>query len=151
MCDRFVPPHFRKDLLLKLQRLHQGTLSVDAYFKELETLLIQVDMHENEEAKMIRFVSGLRRDIQNVVGLHQYSSLQNLVHLAIKVESQISKKNALKILIMMAITTTLGKIKTNLFQSILLKNHLSKLGILSLQLLILSHQQNRLVRNVLNA
>jgi len=96
MRDKFVPPHFRKDLLLKLQRLHQGTLSVDAYFKELETLLIQVDIHENEEAKMARFVSGLRRDIQDVVELHQYSSLQNLVHLAIKVEAQISKKNALK-------------------------------------------------------
>ena len=69
---------------------------MDAYFKELETLLIHVNMHENEEAKMARFVSGLRRDIQNVVELHEYSSLQNLVHLAIKVESQISKKNALK-------------------------------------------------------
>jgi len=96
MRDRFVPPHFRKYLLLKHQRLHQGTLSVDAYFKDLETLLIQVDMHENEEAKMARFVSGLMRDIQNVVELHEYSSLQNLVHLAIKVESQISKKNAFK-------------------------------------------------------
>ena len=51
MRDRFVPPHFRKDLLLKLERLHQGTLSVDAYFKELDTLLIKVNMHENEEAK----------------------------------------------------------------------------------------------------
>ena len=96
MCDRFVPPHFRKDLLLKLQRLHQGMLSVDADFKELDTLLIRIDMHENEEAKMARFVSGLRRDIQNVGELHEYSSLQNLVHLAIKVESQLSKKNAFK-------------------------------------------------------
>jgi len=50
MRDRFVSSHFRKDLLLKLQRLHQDTLSVDTYFKELETLLIQVNMHENEKA-----------------------------------------------------------------------------------------------------
>jgi len=96
MRNRFVPPHFRKDLLLKLQRLHQGTLSVDAYFKELDTLLIRIDMHENEKAKMARFMSGLKWDIQNVVELHEYSSLQNLVHLAIKVETQISKKNAFK-------------------------------------------------------
>jgi len=96
MHDIFVPPHFRKDLLLKLQRLHKGTLSVDAYFKELETLLIKIDMHENEEAKMARFVSDFRRDIQDVVELYEYSSLQNLVHLAIKVESQISMKNAFK-------------------------------------------------------
>jgi len=69
---------------------------VDAYFKELETLLIKVDMHESEEAKMARFVSGLGRDIQDVVELHEYSSLGNLVHLAIKVETQLAKKNALK-------------------------------------------------------
>jgi len=96
MRIRFVPPHFRKDLLLKLQRLLQGTLSVYAYFKELETLLIKVDMHESKEAKIARFVSGLRRDIHDVVELHEYSALQNLVHLAIKFETQISKKNALK-------------------------------------------------------
>jgi len=66
------------------------------YFKELETLLIKVEMHESEEAKIARFVSGLRRDIQDVVELHEYSSLGTLVHLAIKVESQLAKKNAFK-------------------------------------------------------
>ena len=81
MRIRFVPPHFRKDLLLKLQRLQQGTLSVDAYFKELETLLIKVEMHDSEEAKIARFVSGLRRDIQDVVELH---------------ESKLPKKHAFK-------------------------------------------------------
>ena len=48
MHARFVPSHYRKDLLLKLQRLHQGTQSVNAYFKELETILIKIDMHESE-------------------------------------------------------------------------------------------------------
>ena len=72
---RFVPPHFRKDLMLKLQRFQQGTLSVDAYFKELETLLLKVNMKESEEALIARFVSGLRRDIQDVVELQEYSSL----------------------------------------------------------------------------
>jgi len=92
MRARFVPPHYRKELLLKLQRLQQGTQSVDAYFKELETTLTKVDMHESEESKMVRFVSGLRRDIQDVVELYEYSSLEKLVFLAIKVESQLSKK-----------------------------------------------------------
>ena len=56
---RFVPPHFRKDLMLKLQRFQQGTLSVNAYFKELETLLLKANMKESEEALIARFVSGL--------------------------------------------------------------------------------------------
>jgi len=95
MRARFIPPHFRKDLLLKLQRFHQGTLSVDDYFKELDTLLIKIDMNKSDET-MARFVSGLRRDIQDVVELHEYSSLQTLVHPAIKVESKIVRKNSFK-------------------------------------------------------
>jgi len=62
MRARFVPPHYRKDLLLKLQRFHQGTLSVDAYFKELEMILTQIIMHESEKSKMPRFVSGHKRE-----------------------------------------------------------------------------------------
>jgi len=69
---------------------------VDDYFKELETTLTKIDMHESEESKMVRFVSGLRRDILDVVELYEYSSLEKLVHLAIKVESQISKKKSFK-------------------------------------------------------
>jgi len=81
---------------LKLQRLQQGSSSVDEYFKELETILTKIDMDESEESKIARFVSGLRREIQGVVELHEYSSLEKLVHLAIKVESQLSKKTHLK-------------------------------------------------------
>jgi len=150
MRARFFPPHFRKDLLLKLQRLHQGTLSVDGYFKELDTLLIKVDIHESDEAKMARFVSVLRREIRDVVELHEYSSLETLVHLAIKVESQIARKISFKILIMMATTTLIGKTKINIFQSILLKTLLSNLEIPSLPLLLLNHHLNLQVRNALN-
>jgi len=96
MHARFVPPHYRKELLLKLQQLQQGHRSVDEYFRDLETTLTKIDMHENEESKIARFVSGLRREIQNVVELYEYSSLEKLVHLAIKVESQILKKTSFK-------------------------------------------------------
>jgi len=69
MCARFVLPHFRKELLLKLQRLQQRPKSVDEYFKDLETTLTKIDMHENEESKIARSVSGLRRETQDVVEL----------------------------------------------------------------------------------
>jgi len=82
--------------MLKLQRFQQGTLTVDAYFKELEMLLLKVNMKESEEAMIARFLSGLRRDIQDIVELQEYSSLGSLVHLPMKVESQLAKKNAFK-------------------------------------------------------
>jgi len=56
---RFVPPHYRKELLLKLQQLHQGSRSVDNYFKDLEVTLTKINMHDSEESKIARFVSGL--------------------------------------------------------------------------------------------
>jgi len=53
-------------------------------------------MHENEESKIARFVSGLRREIHVVVELYEYCSLEKLVHLAIKVESQFLNKSSFK-------------------------------------------------------
>jgi len=84
---RFVPPPYRKDHLLKFQQIHQGHRTVDEYFKNLETTLARIKMHDNEEYKIAKFVSGLRREIKDFVELHEYSSLKKMVHLAIKVES----------------------------------------------------------------
>ena len=53
-------------------------------------------MHDSEESKITRFVSGLRREIKDVVELYEYSSLKKLVHLAIKVESHILTKTTFK-------------------------------------------------------
>ena len=93
---RFVTPHYKKELLLKLQRIHQENRSVDEYFKDSEITLTKINMHESEESKITRCLSGLRREIQNVVELYEYTSLEKLVHLAIKVESQILKKKYFK-------------------------------------------------------
>jgi len=76
MRMRFVPPPYRKELLLKLQRLHQGPRTIDEYFKDLETTLTKINMHDNEESKIAKFVSDLRREIQDIVELYEYSSLK---------------------------------------------------------------------------
>ena len=135
--------------MLKLQRFQQGTLSVDAYFNELEMLLLKVNMKESEEALIARFVSGLRRDIQDIVELQEYSSLGSLVHLAMKVESQLAKKNAFKTSPNDGLLQKFLE-KKKLFQTFLLKILLSNLKSLSLLLLLIYHQSNRLVLNVLN-
>jgi len=93
MCTRFVPPH-KKEHLLKLQRLHQEPRTIKEYFEELETTLTKFNMPN--ESKITQFVSGLRREIQDVVEIYEYSSLKKLVHIAIKVQSKISKKTIFK-------------------------------------------------------
>ena len=91
MHARFVHPCYRKELLLKFQRLQQRSRRVDEYFKDLEVTLTKINMHESEDSKIVRFVSGLQRETQDVIELYEYNSLEKLVHLAIKVESQVLK------------------------------------------------------------
>jgi len=77
--ELFNPPHYRKELLLKLQWLHQGNKSVDEYFKDLEIILTKVNMHESDESNIARFVSGLRREIQYVVELYEYITFEKML------------------------------------------------------------------------
>jgi len=46
------------------------------------------------EATMAKFLSGLNRDIANVVELQHYVELEDMVHIAIKVERQFRKGHA---------------------------------------------------------
>ena len=51
-------------------------------------------MEEDREATMARFVVGLNREIANIVELHHYVELEDMVHMAIKVENQLKRKGS---------------------------------------------------------
>jgi len=59
MRAQFVPTHYRKELLLKLQQLHQGSNNVDEYFEDLQVTLTKINMQESEESKIVRYVRDL--------------------------------------------------------------------------------------------
>ncbi|KAI4313094.1 hypothetical protein MLD38_037866 [Melastoma candidum] len=84
MRRRFVPSHYYRDLHLKLQSLKQGTNSVEEYHKEMEIAMIRVNVEEDREATMARFICGLNREIANVVELQHYVELEEVVHMAMK-------------------------------------------------------------------
>jgi len=94
MRRRFVPNHYYSDLYLKLQSLNQGSRSVDEYFKEMEIIMIRANMIEDWEATMARFLNGLNRDIANVVELQHCVELEDMVHMATKVERQIKRRGS---------------------------------------------------------
>jgi hypothetical protein len=86
MRRQFVPNHYYRDLYQKLQSLTQGYRSVDDYYKEMEIALIRANVEEDRKATMARILNGLNRDIANVVELQHYVELEDMVHMAIKVE-----------------------------------------------------------------
>src|SRR3954471_13138901 len=92
MRRRFVPFYYHKDLHNKLQRLTQGSKSVDEYYKEMEVAKIRANAEEDNKATMARFLHGLNRDISDIVELHHYVEVDDLVHQAIKVEQQLKRR-----------------------------------------------------------
>ncbi|RVW44855.1 hypothetical protein CK203_087056 [Vitis vinifera] len=60
--------------------------------KEMKIAMIRANVEEDREATMTRFPNGLNRDIANVVELQHYVELEDMVHMAIKVERRLKKK-----------------------------------------------------------
>ncbi|XP_051138119.1 uncharacterized protein LOC127256259 [Andrographis paniculata] len=87
MHARFVPPHYRMDLLKKIQFLVQGSKTVEQYYKEKEMLMMRAQLVEDDGVTMYRFLKGLRRDIMIQVDMYPYNSTLELVQLATKIES----------------------------------------------------------------
>ncbi|XP_042972946.1 uncharacterized protein LOC122304748, partial [Carya illinoinensis] len=92
MRRRFVPSHYYRDLYQKLQNLTQGSRSVEDYHKEMEVAMIRANVEEDREATMARFLCGLNREIANVVELQHYVEIEDMVHMAMKVERQLKRK-----------------------------------------------------------
>ena len=65
---------------------------MDDYYKETEIAMIRANVEEDREATMARFLNGLNWNIANVVELQHYVELEDMVHMAIKVERQLKRK-----------------------------------------------------------
>jgi len=74
--------------------LNQGSRSVDEYFKKMEIAMIQANMIEDREAITTRFLNWMNRDIANVLELQHCVELEDMVHMAMKVERQITRKGS---------------------------------------------------------
>ncbi|KAL4284496.1 hypothetical protein GQ457_16G022130 [Hibiscus cannabinus] len=92
MRKRFFPTHYHRDLFQRLQSLTQGNRSVEDYYKDMEIAMIRANVEEDREATMARFLAGLNRDIAEKVELQHYVEIEDMIHMAIKVEKQQKRK-----------------------------------------------------------
>ena len=97
MKERFVPPHYIREMHNKLKRLYKGSKSVDDYYKEILINLIRANIEETNEATMDRFFNGLNRDIQDVVELQSYNNMDELIHRVVKVEQKLKREQTFPI------------------------------------------------------
>ena len=88
MRRRFVPAHYLREIHHKLQRLTQGSRTVEDYHKEMEILMARANIDEDREATISRFLNGLDPRIAEVVENYPYIELVDVVNLAIKAEKR---------------------------------------------------------------
>ena len=94
MRKRFVSTYYYRELYNKLQNLRQGNRSVKEYYKEIKVAMTRSNIKEDREATMARFLAGLNRQIQNVVELQHYLELEDMVHMTIKIENQVKRRES---------------------------------------------------------
>src|SRR3954471_16841224 len=96
MKARFVPTNYLRTIYDKLQQLKQGTMSVDAYYMEMELLLQRARIREEVEQTMQRFLHGLKFTIKSIVCHHAYYNMNDLLHLAREAESYLAEEAQMK-------------------------------------------------------
>ncbi|KAK1648980.1 hypothetical protein QYE76_066785 [Lolium multiflorum] len=67
MQARFVPTHYTTNLFNKLQKLKQGTKTVEEFFKEMELTMMRANIQESENQTIARFFNGLNYPIKRIV------------------------------------------------------------------------------------
>ena len=76
----------------KLQRLRQGSMSVEEYRQQMELLFLRAGLREEERTSIARFLSGLNMEVRDKVEILPYRDLDELVQLCIRVEQQLKRK-----------------------------------------------------------
>ena len=86
MTRHFIRSHYCRKLYQCLQNLTQSAKSVENYHKEIEMAMIKANIEEDKETTVARFLPRLKGDIQDIMRLQYYMELEDLIHLAMKVE-----------------------------------------------------------------
>lgn len=58
--------------------------------------MIRANIFDHRKATIARFLNGLNKVIANVVGLHHYMEIKDMVYMVVKIEKQFSRKGSAK-------------------------------------------------------
>ncbi|XP_018462540.2 uncharacterized protein LOC108833623 [Raphanus sativus] len=84
----FLPYNHEQLMFQKLQNLRQGSRSVDDYSTEFFRMISRVEVRDTEQQLVMRFVGGLRQQIQHTLNLFQPQTISEAHQQALTVEAQ---------------------------------------------------------------
>lgn len=93
MRARFVPQHYARELRQRLENLRQGAMSAEEVYTSMQMAMVKANVVEDEESTMARYLRILNSSLANEIDLYPYSTMVELLHLAIKVEKKTKARN----------------------------------------------------------
>lgn len=87
MNKNFLPYNYDQLMFQKLQNLRQGSRTVDEYATKFFKMMNHVEIRDTENQLVMRFVEGLRQQIQTTLNLFRPHALSEAHQQALTVEA----------------------------------------------------------------
>jgi hypothetical protein len=90
--DKFKPKDYRINLFRKLQNLRQKGLWMKEYTEDFYKLNIRAGHRENDEEKVVRYINGLRYEIQDEISMITIVIVEYYYQVSLKEEEKLARK-----------------------------------------------------------
>jgi hypothetical protein len=84
--EKFMPKDYQINLFRKLQNLRQKGMTVKEYSEEFYKLNIRTGQREKDEEKVVRYINGLRYEIQDEINMMSVRTMEDAYQFSLKVE-----------------------------------------------------------------
>jgi hypothetical protein len=84
--EKFMPKDYQINLFRKLQNLRQKGMTVKEYTEEFYKLNIRTGQREKDEEKVVRYINGLRYEIQDEINMMSVRTMEDAYQFSLKVE-----------------------------------------------------------------
>jgi hypothetical protein len=89
---KFIPRDYQITLFRSMQNLRQKLMTVKEYTEEFYKLNIRVGHRERDDEKVVRYMNGLRYDIQDEMSMVTIRTVEDAYQMALKTEEKLSRK-----------------------------------------------------------
>jgi hypothetical protein len=94
MKAKFIPRDYQISLFRRMQNLRQKLMTVKEYTEEFYRLNIRAGHRESNDEKVVRYMNGLRYEIQDEISMETIRTVEDAYQLALKAEEKLSRKQS---------------------------------------------------------
>jgi hypothetical protein len=92
MKAKFIPKDYQITLFRRMKNLRQKLMSVKEYIEEFYKINIREGHWESDDEKVVRYMNGLRYDIQDEMSMMIIQNVEDSYQMALKAEEKLSRK-----------------------------------------------------------